>query len=110
VVGALSSAAPPSAPNDSPPLKRPHEPAQLLDAPDASLVQVSSIRAGVLAPREKPRNKRSSAGHPKLAAFPLLRNAEVLHGAAVANANAQDDEQVSIAVSGGAAPPQVKRE
>jgi len=49
-------------------LKRPHEPAQLLDAPDASLVEVSSIRAKVLTPREKPRNKRSSAGHRKLAA------------------------------------------
>jgi len=47
------------------------------------------IRARVLAPREKPRNKRSSAGHPKLAALPLLRT-EVLSGAAALNA--QDDK------------------
>ena len=44
VIGALSPAAPPSAPNDSPPLKRPHEPAQLLDAPDASLVSAEFVR------------------------------------------------------------------
>ena len=56
VIGALSPAAPPSAPNDSPPLKRPHEPAQLLDAPDASLVSAEFVRKAAALGDRRPTN------------------------------------------------------
>jgi hypothetical protein len=71
VIGALSPAAPPSAPNDSPPLKRPHEPAQLLDAPDASLVSAEFVRkAAAWATAARP---TTSIKHMKSSACAVIR-------------------------------------